>query len=243
MKKRRVEACFIPAILPFLCTILLFPTASGAKEAPDETKALNEDAAKHKQEEADKSEEKWGGKKRDHAKQGFVSIMPGTGYFLVAPYDKDALNRRCQNSEDNPGPEGEPVCSGRSGWHLDMSAGYGLKPGLELFLLFRLGLERPDNDGLLNQPKARQLGLGVKIYSPKDGFFKIGFGAALLVDFSDHGPAAGVRNDLVIHVPIQAQFDIFPWFGPYAQISPNISFISEFRLEFTGGIGVQGRFP
>ncbi len=243
MNKRPFPPPVLAAILLFICMIVSVPNRSAAKGAPDETQAINEDAAKHKQAETDKSTEKWKGKKRDHAKQGFVSFMPGTGYFLVAPYHKDAWDKRCKNNAEEGGIEGEPVCSGRSGVHLDMQAGYGLKPGLELFLLFRLGLERPDNDGLLNQPKARQLGLGVKVYNPKDGFFKIGFGAALLVDFSDRGSTAGIRNDLIVHVPIQAQFDILPWVGPYAQVAPNISFISEFRLEFTGGIGVQGRFP
>ena len=190
----------------------------------------------------DSSGEKWGGRLRDHAKQGFFNLLVGTGYFLVAPYDKDDPEKRCANSDDTDGG-GEPLCGGRVGWHFDMLAGYGLKPGFELFLMFRFGLERPDSGGLLNQPKTRQLGVGIKVYTPKDGFFKLGFGVAPLFDFSNRGGTVGVRNDLVIHVPIQALFDILPWFGAYAQVAPNLSFISEFRVEFTGGIGVQGRFP
>jgi hypothetical protein len=242
MNKRLIVRWFASTTGLLLCTMMWVPRAAWAKKVPDETQAMNAEAAEREASKSDSTPEKWGGKKLDHAKQGFVSIMPGTGYFLVAPYDKDNLSKRCAESEDNP-MEGEPVCSGRSGWHLDMLAGYGLKPGLELFVIFRLGLERPDSKGLLNQPKVRQLGVGVKIYSPSDGMFKIGFGVAPMVDFSNRGSLAGIRNDLIIHVPIQAQFDVFPWFGPYVQISPNISFISEFRLEFTGGIGVQGRFP
>jgi hypothetical protein len=186
--------------------------------------------------------EKWGGRLRDHAKQGFVNILAGTGYFLVAPYEKDDPEKRCGNDAEDP-TRGEPVCSGRVGWHLDMLAGYGIKRGLELFLMFRLGLEQPDSNGLMNQPKTRQIGLGIKVFTPKDGFFKLGFGVAPLIDFSDRGESVDILADLVIHVPIQALFDIFPWFGAYAQIAPNISFIQEFRVEFTGGVGVQGRFP
>ncbi len=184
---------------------------------------------------------KWGGRLRDHAKQGFVNILAGTGYYLVVPYDKDNPNKMCARDEENT-EEGRAYCSARVGWHLDFLGGYAFKPGFELFLMFRLGLERPDSNGLINQPKTRQLGLGVKVFTPKDGFFKLGIGIAPLVDFSDRG-AAGIRPDLVIHVPIQALFDIFPWFGAYAQIAPNFSFIAEFKVEFTGGIGVQGRFP
>ena len=242
MDKRRIQRSNFKSVLPVICTILLFPEYTAAKEAPDETQALKTESSEPETDD-DGFDEAREDRKTDHAKQGFFSIMPGTGYFLVAPYDKNAWDKRCQDNKDEPLEEGEPVCSGRSGWHLDMLAGYGLKPGLELYLMFRLGLERPDNNGLLNQPLTRNIGLGIKVYNPKDGFFKIGFGAALLVAFSDHGARAGRRNDLIIHVPIQAQFDVLPWLGPYAQIAPNVSFISEFRLEFTGGIGVQARFP
>lgn len=177
---------------------------------------------------------------RDHAKQGFVNLLFGTGWFIVAPYDKDDVSKRCAVTSGTNGTEGEPVCTGRSGFHFDVLGGYGVLPGLEVFLIARLAAERPDGE---NMPKTRQLGAGVKIYSPKNGFFKIGFGIAPLFDFSDRPKGADIGYDFVIHVPIQAQFDIVRWFGAYAQLSPNISFISEFKLEFTGGIGVQGRFP
>lgn len=177
---------------------------------------------------------------RNHAKQGFVNLLFGTGWFLVAPYDKDDPRKRCDTTPGTNGSEGEPVCTGRSGFHFDLLGGYGILPGLEVFLMLRLGVERPGGD---NMPKSRQLGAGIKIYSPKDGLFKIGFGIAPLFDFSSRPSGADIGYDFVIHVPIQAQFDIVRWFGAYAQLSPNISFISEFRLEFTGGIGVQGRFP
>jgi hypothetical protein len=185
--------------------------------------------------------EKWGGRKRDHGKQGFANILAGTGYFMVAPYSKDDPNKRCADDPDDP-TRGEPLCSGRSGWHLDMLLGYGLKPGLELYAIFRLGLEQPSGDGLQHQPKVRQVGAGIKIYTPKDGLFKLAFGVAPLFDFSNRG-GIDLRPDFVIHVPIAAHFDILPWFAAYAQLSPNLSFVAEFRLEFTGGIGVQGRFP
>jgi len=219
--------------------------AEGSMESEDDADAAS-DAANGEAEETKKAERtkggKWGGRLRDHAKQGFVNILAGTGYYLVAPYDKDDPDKMCAVDPDHA-PDGEPLCSGRVGWHMDFLAGYGLKPGLELFMMFRLGLERPDSGGLINQPKTRQLGIGIKVYTPKDGFFKLGFGVAPLVDFSNRGGNVGVRPDFIIHVPIQALFDIFPWFGAYAQIAPNLSFIQEFKVEFTGGIGLQGRFP
>ncbi len=218
------------------------------KDAEQEDESADDDAAAPgpaAEKDAKKPKQKggkWGGRLRDHAKQGFVNLLGGTGYFLVAPYDKNEPDKLCAPDPENPG-RGKAVCSGRAGWHLDMLAGYGVKRGLELFLMFRLGLERPDSNGLVNQPKARQIGPGIKVYTPKDGFFKIGFGIAPLIDFSNRGEGVPRRVDLVIHVPIQAQFDIFPWFGAYVQVAPNFSFIQEFRLELTGGIGVQGRFP
>ncbi|MDJ0765429.1 MAG: hypothetical protein QNJ97_20785 [Myxococcota bacterium] len=180
--------------------------------------------------------------RRDHLHQGSINILIGTGWFLVAPYDKNDAGKMCERQDTGDGVEGEPVCTGRSGFFLDLLGGFGVLPGFEVYAIFRLGLERPGGD-LVNQPKTRQLGAGIRLYSPKSGFFKIGFGIAPLFDFSDHGNAADVGKDFVIHVPIQAQFDIVRWFGAYAQVASNISFVSEFRLELTGGIGVQGRFP
>ena len=220
------------------------PTDAAAGESADAARAPEDGkAAPGEVKDAEKKKDRrWGGRLRDHAKQGFVNVLVGTGYYLVAPYDKDNPDKMCERSADDPG-KGEPLCSGRVGWHMDFLAGYGLKPGLELFMMFRLGLERPDSGGLINQPKTRQLGVGIKVYTPKGGFFKLGFGVAPLIDFSNRGGSVGVRPDFVIHVPIQALFDIFPWFGAYAQVAPNLSFIAEFKVEFTGGIGVQGRFP
>ncbi len=213
-------------------------------EAPEEKgEPSNETETPEESEEEGEAESEE--RTRDHSMQGFVNLLVGTGFFLVAPRDKNDEDKMCKLKESGSDGEidGEPVCTGRSGFHLDMLGGFGVLPGFEVFAIFRLGLEQPTGDGLLNQPKIRQIGAGVKIYSPKDGLFKIGIGVAPLFDFSDHGGGADIGYDFIIHVPIQAQFDFVPWFGAYLQVSPNISFVSEFRLEFTGGIGVQGRFP
>lgn len=208
-------------------------TAENSEAEPNgEAKKQSEEAAPK-----DQSHKKY---LRDHAKQGFVNVLFGTGWFLVAPYDKDDPQKRCETTPGTNGREGEPICTGRSGFHFDILGGYGIIPGLEVFLMLRLGVERPSGD---NMPLSRYIGAGIKIYSPKDGLFKIGFGIAPLFDFSSRPAGADIGYDFVIHVPIQAHFDIVRWFGAYAQLAPNISFISEFRLEFTGGIGVQGRFP
>jgi hypothetical protein len=210
---------------------------------PEPSAGENSESKPGESEEQDDSEkEEKEERKKDHAKQGFVSVLAGTGWFMVAPYDKDSDGTMCGYVTDNGDTVGEPVCTGQSAWHLDMLAGYGVIPGLEVFAIFRLGLAQPKNP-TENQPLPRQIGAGIKVYTPKDGLFKIGFGVAPLFDFSDYGSGADLGYDFVIHVPIQAQFDFIPWFGAYLQVSPNISFISSFRLEFTGGLGVQARFP
>jgi hypothetical protein len=182
---------------------------------------------------------------RDHAKQGFVNVAFGTGFYLVAPKDKNDPLRSCDTRTENGenGYEGEPVCVGRSAMHLEFLGGYGVLPRFEVFAIFRLGVE-PAAPGRISE---RQLGAGVKIYSPADGLFKIGIGIAPLFDFSKHASPGHAHvdagYDFVIHVPIQFQFDIVRWVGVYAEIAPNISFITEFRLDISAGIGVQGRFP
>jgi hypothetical protein len=179
--------------------------------------------------------------KRDHAQQGFVNVLFGTGFYLVAPKDKNDPERQCGISDEDGG--GEALCVGRSAMHLEFLGGYGVLPRFEVFAIFRLGVEPPE-PGRVSQ---RQLGAGVKVYSPKDGLFKIGIGIAPLFDFSKHvdidGHEADLGYDFIIHVPIDFQFDIVRWVGVYAQIAPNISFITEFRFDIAIGVGVQGRFP
>lgn len=182
---------------------------------------------------------------RNHDKQGFVNVAFGTGFYLVAPKEKNDPLRACETKDANGenGYEGEPVCTGRSSMHLEFLGGYGVLPRFEVFAIFRLGLEAPAP----GRPQPRQLGAGVKVYSPADGLFKIGIGVAPLFDFSKHATpghaSVDFGYDFVIHVPIQFQFDIVRWVGVYAELAPNISFVAEVRFEICAGIGVQGRFP
>jgi hypothetical protein len=177
---------------------------------------------------------------RDHDFQGFVNVLFGTGWYFVAPYDKDDENKRCGDWEDTSDPTeqaGPAICTGRSAWHFDFLGGFGLMPGFEVFAMFRLGVSAPTEF----TANPRQIGVGVKVYTPDDGLFKIGFGVAPMFDFSTRYGDLG--NDFLIHVPILAQFDFVPWFGSYLQVAPNISFVTEFKIDITAGIGVQGRFP
>jgi len=193
---------------------------------------------------ADGTPGKWGGRKRDHDFQGFVNVLFGTGWYLVAPYDKNDPDKACSDlttdpNDPNAGPEGDPVCAGRSPMHLDFLGGFGVKEGLEVFAMFRLGMPDPAADDHL-PTQTRYLGAGIKTYSPEDGLFKISFGVAALFDFSNR---RSETYDFVIHVPIAAHFDFIPWLGAYLQVAPDISFIAEFKLDITAGVGLQGRFP
>lgn len=179
-------------------------------------------------------------RKRDHRYQGFVNLLFGIGWHMVAPYDKNDPDKACGWEEDDPASgEGEPVCSGRSPMHLDILGGFGVTEGLEVFAMFRTSLPDPGVSEYLPE-QTRYIGAGIKTYSPSDGLFKISFGVAPLFDFSQRKSDG---KDFVIHVPIAAHFDFIPWLGAYAQVAPNISFISEFKLDISLGIGVQGRFP
>ena len=173
---------------------------------------------------------------RDHKFQGVVNITTGTGWYMVAPYDKDNETKACGYNEDG---EGEPVCTGRASWYMDFLAGFGVRPGLELLFMYRQGAESPG----LGNPQTRRIGGGFKIYRPSDSLIKMGFGLIPLIDFSERPAGADTTIDFVIHIPILLQVDVMRWFGAYAQVAPNISFISEFRFDINFGIGIQGRFP
>lgn len=176
---------------------------------------------------------------RDHYFQGFVNLTFGTGWFLVAPYNKNDEDKACSEVDyNNQGnPEGDPVCFGRSTLHLDILGGFAPLSGFEVFLMTRLGLESPTRA----RDQSRWIGAGIKKYTPEEGLFKIGIGIAPLFAFS--GTNVDVGYDFVLHVPIAFHFDFVKWVGAYAQIAPNLSFATEFRLDISAGVGVQGRFP
>ncbi|MBN2529062.1 MAG: hypothetical protein JXR76_21915 [Deltaproteobacteria bacterium] len=178
---------------------------------------------------------------RDHKFQGVVNITTGTGWYMVAPYDKNDPRKACgyeDGDEGNPDAS-EPVCTGRSSWYMDFLGGFGVRPGLELLFMYRQGLESPGP----GNPQTRRIGAGFKFYKPADTLIKMGFGIIPLFDFSKRTEGSAENGDFVIHVPILLQFDIVRWFGAYGQVAPNISFVSEFRFDINFGIGIQGRFP
>ncbi len=231
MLLRAVKTCVL--------LMLLIPAIAATASAQEPRGAEDPEAVSKAEVSAHKDADEPPDRTRDHANQGFVNLLLGTGWYMVAPYDKDDPEKMCAVKEGEGDEEGEPFCTGRSGVHLDFLAGYGVRPGLELFAIFRLGLER---SGGRNAPLTRQLGAGLRVYTPSDGLFKMSIGLAPLFDFSDRKSDA-LGKDLVFHVPIGAQFDFLPWLGAYAQVAPNVSFFSEFRFDITMGAGVQGRFP
>ena len=176
---------------------------------------------------------------RDHHFQAVVNMTTGTGWYLVAPYDKNDPAKACGYVDDDRLNDAEPVCTGRTTWYVDFLGGFGVRPGLELVLMYRQGLE----SATLGNPQTRRLGAGFKVYKPANSFIKMGFGVIPLIDFSARPADSDERADLVIHIPILLQFDIVRWFGAYGQVAPNISFFSEFRFDINFGIGIQGRFP
>lgn len=238
-----------------IAALLALPAAAQAQEGSEPAEQSDEEflsggeAAEPEQEEAgepdDEGQEDEETHDRDHYFQGFVNVTFGTGWYLVAPYDKNDPKKACSEVEydENGDPDGDPVCFGRSTMHLDILGGFAPLSGFEVFLMVRLGLEAPDKA----RNQSRWIGAGVKKYTPEEGLFKIGIGIAPLFDFSETKGAESAKEaigyDFVIHVPIQFQFDFVKWVGAYLQVAPNISFVSEFRLDISGGIGVQGRFP
>lgn len=209
--------------------------SGGATEEPEPEGETSPKPAAEAGEEADEGEETHD---RDHYFQGFVNLTFGTGWYLVAPYNKNDEDEACSEvTMDQGEPDGDPVCFGRSTMHLDILGGFAPLSGFEVFLMTRLGMESPTRA----RDQSRWIGAGIKKYTPEEGLFKIGIGIAPLFSFS--GTNVDLSYDFVIHVPIAFHFDFVKWFGAYLQIAPNISFVSEFRLDISGGIGVQGRFP
>lgn len=229
MKPTPTKSSLLATAAMMLCSLTSLAQEPSPSVPAPETQADSTEPAQ--------AEEKWGGRGLDHQGQGSVNVLLGTGFFLVAPYDKDDPDRMCGEDKETSDPnDGAAICTGRAPWHMDITGGYAPLPGFEVFAILRLGLGKPD----FYTPNTRQIGLGIKGYTPSDSLFKISVGVAPLFDFSDR---RSKDKDFAIHVPLAAHFDFLPWLGAYIQAAPNFSFVSEFRLELSAGLGVQGRFP
>jgi hypothetical protein len=166
----------------------------------------------------------------DHRFQVGLGVRVGTGYRVIAPYDKEF----CGEKDDSGNPKS--VCGQRLPFFLELSPSFGITTSLELLVDIRLYLEE-DFTGT----NAFFVAPGLKYYMDPESWFKF-YGTAQIVfenqeQLSDNIPSFDIGGRFALGV----HFDIVRYVGLYVQggIIGSFNRWLSFVVDFAGGLQVR----
>ncbi|MDX2023434.1 MAG: hypothetical protein SF187_24575 [Deltaproteobacteria bacterium] len=165
-----------------------------------------------------------------HKGQFGISIMPGSGYRMIVPYE-DGID--CGDAESS----GKRVCTARSPTFIDAELSYGITTRLDLVAAARFGLEK-------DFTRTRQFAVmpGLRIWLDQDEALKFFTMLQAVFDSTDQKNTVS-KSDYGARVGLGFMYDPIRNLGFYAQLGATFGFKRWFRIEADMGAGVQVRFP
>lgn len=165
-----------------------------------------------------------------HKGQLGLSLLVGSGYRMVVPYEE---NIDCGDEENAD----KRVCTARSPTFVDLEASYGLSTRLDLVVATRLGIEK-------DFTSTRQFALmpGLRIWLDQDEALKFYTLVQGVYDSTDQRGTVS-RTDVGARVGLGFMYDPIRNIGFFAQVGATFGFKRWFRIEADLGAGVQVRFP
>lgn len=163
-----------------------------------------------------------------HLDQFGVSVLPGTGYRIIAPY-KD--NVPC-------GQLNVRVCSGRLPFFIDTQASFGFARRWDVIVDLRFGVEAD-----FSQSHQFVVAPGVRYWVDAERPAKFFATIQGVYDLNpQHDP--GVKDyDFGVRNANGFMFEVMRNLGFYLQFGETVGLVRWLRFEVDGGIGVQARFP
>jgi hypothetical protein len=168
----------------------------------------------------------------NHFQQIGISMMPGTGYRLLVPYQE---NIHCG---DHTGNVGNRVCSHMLPFFLDLQLAYGIHPRAELIVDLRFGLQKDPVPGGGHQ---FALAPGVRYWLDQGVALKFYATGQIVYDHTDYVEVS--KNDIAIRNADGLMYDVIKNVGFFFQLGWTMGFARWYRIEFDSGLGVQVRFP
>lgn len=164
----------------------------------------------------------------DHRDQFGLSLLPGTGYRVIAPY-KDGIPCGQQNTR---------VCSGRLPFFLEVQPSFGFGRHWDLIVDLRFGVEAD-----FSQSHEFSVAPGFRYWV--DPELPAKFFATLqgVYDLNpQHDP--GVKDyDFGVRNANGFMLEVMRNLGFYLQFGETLGLVRWLRFEVDGGIGIQARFP
>ena len=169
----------------------------------------------------------------NHFGQGGISIMPGTGYRVIVPY-QDGIG--CGDSSGNINRR---VCTHILPFFLDLQLSYGLHPRVDLIVDLRFALQK---DPATYRSHQFALAPGIRYWLDQDVALKFYATGQFVWDYTYYDRKVS-NSDVGIRNADGLMYDAIKNVGFFFQVGWTMGFSRWFRMEFDTGLGVQLRFP
>ncbi len=171
----------------------------------------------------------------NHKLQTGLSVMPGTGYRLVVPY-QDGLF-----CGDSSGDNKKRVCAHSVPAFLDFQLAFGVAARADVILDLRFGLQSdpavPGNRQFVVAP-------GLRFWLDQDVSLKFYTTLQFVYDHTDFSSNPPVRSsDVGMRNANGLMYDPIRNVGFFVQFGETIGFMRWFRIDLDVGLGAQIRFP
>ena len=173
----------------------------------------------------------------NHRYQTGLSIMPGSGYRLIARYKEN------QNCGDSSGVQSKPVCAHSVPFFLEFQLSFGVAARADIIADIRFGLQ---SDPAIAGGHQFALAPGVRFWLDQDVTLKFYTTLQFMYDYTDFSGslAADVRSsDYGMRNASGLMYDPIRNVGFFVQFGESIGFARWFSIALDVGLGAQIRFP
>lgn len=171
----------------------------------------------------------------NHRWQTGLSVMPGTGYRLIVPYQE---GRYCG---DSSGQGNKRVCARSVPAFLDVQLSFGVSTRADLIVDLRFGLQ---GDAAAGGNRQFAVAPGLRFWLDQAVVLKFYTTLQFAYDYTDFSKNPGVRSsDYGVRNANGLMYDPIRNVGFYVQFGETFAFARWFRIDLDAGVGAQLRFP
>jgi len=174
----------------------------------------------------------------NHKYQTGLSIMPGSGYRLIARYKEG------QNCGDSSGIQSKRVCAHSVPFFLDFQLSFGVAARADIIADIRFGLQA---DPAVSGAGSHQFALapGLRFWLDQDVAVKFYTTLQFVYDYTDFSAAgSGISSsDYGVRNANGLMYDPIRNVGFFVQFGENVGFVRWFSIALDIGLGAQIRFP
>jgi hypothetical protein len=170
----------------------------------------------------------------NHKYQTGLSIMPGSGYRLIVPYQEG------QNCGDSSGIQSKRVCAHSVPFFLDFQLSFGVAARADIIADIRFGLQ---SDPTIAGGHQFALAPGLRFWLDQDVTLKFYTTLQFLFDYMDYKNTGARNSDYGVRNSSGLMFDPIRNVGFFIQFGESIGFARWFSIDLDVGLGAQIRFP